>query len=215
MHCCFPPIRQGGGGSGLGLCITKSLIEQHGGSIVVDSPGPGLGATVTVELPLYRFPEAKRSASTQTVSTSADTIRLAQTGSFPSSPKTSHVVLVVDDSLSNRKMLVRLLERSGHKCISACNGQEAITMFTADKEASLLDPTHTPIDTILMDYEMPVMNGPEATRILRDNGCVAWIIGVTGNVLTEDIAFFKKMGADDVLPKPVQLTLLDEYWENA
>jgi two-component system, sensor histidine kinase len=198
----------------LGLHISKSLIEQHGGSIIVDSAGPGLGATVTVELPLYLFPENKRSYTGQTVSTPADTDRVMNESS-PVLPRRSHHILVVDDSLPNRKMLVRLLERSGHKCESACNGKEAITVYNRDTAALAADPAHSPIDTILMDYEMPVMNGPEATKALRENGCVALILGVTGNVLTEDIAYFKEMGADNVLPKPVQLTLLDDYWLNS
>jgi two-component system, sensor histidine kinase len=57
-----------------------------------------------------------------------------------------------------------------------------------------------------------VLNGPDATKRLRDMGCTALILGVTGNVLADDIAYFKSMGATDVLAKPVQVSLLDEYW---
>jgi two-component system, sensor histidine kinase len=96
--------------------------------------------------------------------------------------------------------------------MSACNGLEAVRMFEEDMYATEADTSHTPIDTILMDYEMPVLNGPDATKRLRDMGCTALILGVTGNVLEDDIVYFKSMGATDVLAKPVQVSLLDEYW---
>jgi CheY-like chemotaxis protein len=62
-----------------------------------------------------------------------------------------------------------------------------------------------PPDAILMDYEMPVMNGPSATARLRELGCACLIVGVTGNVLPQDVAYFIAQGAEAVLPKPVVL----------
>ena len=59
---------------------------------------------------------------------------------------------------------------------------------------------------------MPTMNGPTATKRLREIGCNATIIGVTGNVLAEDVSYFKSHGADHVLPKPIKLVLLDNCW---
>jgi CheY-like chemotaxis protein len=56
-----------------------------------------------------------------------------------------------------------------------------------------------------MDFEMPVMNGPSATARLRELGCACLIVGVTGNVLSQDVEYFKEMGADAVLPKPLIL----------
>jgi CheY-like chemotaxis protein len=129
-------------------------------------------------------------------------------------PKKGRRCLVVDDSLPNRKMLVRLLERCGHTCLSANNGKEAVDMIDADYVAAIRDRNHIPIDSILMDYEMPIMNGPDATRIIRDKGYQdVLIIGVTGNVLTEDVNYFISHGANIVLPKPVKVSSLEEYWE--
>ncbi len=59
------------------------------------------------------------------------------------------------------------------------------------------------IDAIMMDFEMPVMNGPTATGKLRELGCKCLIVGVTGNVLPDQVHTFKSQGADAVLPKPL------------
>ena len=175
----------------------------------MESEGPDLGATVTIELPLYMFPDSERAVSSIQPDATVEGLLLAQ----QNCSHTKHRVLVVDDALSNRKMLVRLLERLGNTCLAACNGQEAVSVIDADKVTAEADPSHIPIDTILMDYEMPVLNGPDATKLLRENGCAALILGVTGNVLDEDVAHFIKMGADKVLAKPVQLALLEQCWE--
>jgi len=138
-------------------------------------------------------------------------------------------VLVVDDAASNRKMLTRLLRNKGHMCEEAKDGQEAVDLVTSRRELLLLpveqnEGEHGPspndsaaaipsqFQCILMDYEMPVMNGPTATQKLRDMGCDVMIIGITGNLLPEDVHFFKECGADDVLPKPLKLVDLESTW---
>lgn len=214
---------QAGGGSGLGLFITKGLVERHGGVIGVASDGLGCGATFTIEFPLYEFPEDWGSAVDIKDDDGVQMTRCSeQAPNSASAVGTSlstrvhpehHNILVVDDAAMNRKMLIRLLEINGHVCESAVNGQDAIDTFIADQEKAKGDELHFPFDTILMDYEMPVVNGPDATKALREMGCTAYIVGVTGNVLAEDVAYFKSMGADDVLPKPVNISLLDESWE--
>ena len=186
-------------------------MEKHGGTICLVSEGLNQGCTAIIELPLYDHPRRTRSLSAASTR-SNDSILLSPRKEHDC-PKRNHVCLVVDDSLPNRKMLVRLLERSGHVCKSACHGQEAIDIMKADKLMALHDENYNPIDMILMDYEMPILNGPDATKILRDSGCSAIIIGVTGNVLTDDVSFFVSMGADKVLPKPVNMASLQECWD--
>ena len=197
---------QAGGGSGLGLFITKWIVEHHGGNIRAESQGPGKGCTFWIELPLFQVPLPSKPNALRR------SIQSTLTESTYKEENQKHRVLVVDDALLNRKMLVRLLERSGHTCVSACNGQEALDAFMADRMEVETTPGHVPFDTILMDYEMPIMSGPDATKLIREQGCNALIFGVTGNVLQEDVAHFKSMGANAVLSKPVNFALIEDFW---
>merc|ERR1712119_74974 len=98
-------------------------------------------------------------------------------------------------------LLKRLLEKRGHVVISAENGQEALDMMKQTKNR---------FDLICIDHQMPVMDGPTAVEHMREMGCDAFIVGVTGNVLPEDIALFRSKGADAVLPKPFRIAELEE-----
>jgi signal transduction histidine kinase len=138
-------------------------------------------------------------------------------------------VLLVDDVASNLKMAARILQRSGVvECAKAEDGQIAVDAYVAARalaqqeadlalrqqraeeggeqgnDVSAQEPVE-PFDAILMDFEMPVMNGPSATAKLRALGCTAPIIGITGNVLPADVEFFLQSGANAVLPKPLRL----------
>ena len=63
-----------------------------------------------------------------------------------------------------------------------------------------------------MDFQMPVMNGPDATQKIRESGCETFIVGVTGNMFPEDTERFLTSGANAVLPKPFKMTALDSLW---
>jgi len=117
----------------------------------------------------------------------------------------SYAVLMVDDSVPSRSMLSKLLRSRCSKLDEAGDGLQAIQMVETSKVEG------SPYDIIFMDSEMPNMNGPEATRLIRDKlGYQGLIIGVTGNALPEDIANFKDHGADDVLVKPLKVSQFDE-----
>ena len=144
-------------------------------------------------------------------------------------------VLVVDDVSSNLKMMARVLKRGGIEiCVQATNGQEAVDIYAAELERTRLaqltenklsimeggdaevteinsscNGSSEPFDAILMDFEMPVMNGPTATARLREMGCRCLIVGVTGNVLPADVTFYKEHGANAVLTKPLRLEDLE------
>ena len=69
-----------------------------------------------------------------------------------------------------------------------------------------------PYDTILLDYEMPVMNGPTAAKEIRAIGFDVFIVGVTGNMLADDVAYFRSCGANTLLGKPFKIASLEEIW---
>lgn len=194
---------QAGQGSGLGLYISKGIVEQHGGTLVAQSDGLCCGTTFTLSLPLYYVSSDKDQASksTRTVSTGPSL------GLTSLSEPRAMRVLVVDDVASNRKLLVRLLEREGHICDQAENGQIAVDMV----RDSLHDNSAL-YDTILLDYEMPTMSGPAAAREVRSLGCDVFIVGVTGNLLPEDVSHFLSCGANAVLPKPFTISHLEDLW---
>ena len=208
---------QAGKGSGLGLYISRGLAEQHGGSLTVSSEGLGKGSVFRLELPLSR--KAVLSAPFNASSTTAlpggtDYTSSPTTGTYIHGPDSGHLpgtrrIIVVDDAPSNRKMLIRLLKARGYECEQAEDGQQAIDLYL-----SLVERGEAP-DTIVMDYEMPVMDGPSATKKLRELGCQTLIVGVTGNLLPDDVDYFKRQGANAVLGKPLNVKafedILDEF----
>ena len=192
-----PNDLQKGNGSGLGLYISKGIMDQHNGNLSCDSEGMGKGTTFTMELPLYNCPSKNIRSSLfkqedDTESTSQD---------FSSS---SLRVLIVDDASSNRKLLRRLLENRGHECSECEDGHLAIQ----EVEDAML--RQEPYDVILLDYEMRVLNGPEAAEGIRKLGCDAFMVGITGNILSDDVDYFRSKGVMAVLPKPFKMQDLEE-----
>mmetsp|Transcript_3126 Transcript_3126/g.7827 ORF Transcript_3126/g.7827 Transcript_3126/m.7827 type:complete len:910 (+) Transcript_3126:253-2982(+) len=191
---------QAGGGSGLGLSIARGIAKEHNGTLTCHSEGMGKGSTFTLTLPLYN-PANATSMSDQTDRNPDDSCLKEQDLEF-AIPKLH--ILVVDDAITNRKLCMRLLQTNGHICVGACDGKEAVDLVKESMEKE------EPYDCILMDYEMPVMNGPEATKKIREMGCNSYIAGVTGNVMSEDVDLFRSCGADWVLAKPFRLEELEE-----
>jgi len=108
-------------------------------------------------------------------------------------------LLVVDDSVMNRKMLQRSLLKYCDTLDSASEGATASTMVLEAQHAN------KPYHAILMDSNMPVMDGPTAARAMRASGYQGVILGVTGDVNEERIGHFLMHGADRVLAKPVNI----------
>jgi signal transduction histidine kinase/CheY-like chemotaxis protein len=226
-----PNQLQAGQGSGLGLWISKEIVSLHHGTILVTSDGLGCGSTFKVTLPVVLRenlppvppsnrlipafpptalrvegeganppmspPNMEDRHGSHLLDISPSNIPLIKPESKPE-PRERHV-LVVDDAPSNRKLVCRLLRSKGFICHEAENGAECVEKVMSKEH---------PYELILMDYEMPVMNGPSAARQLRQNRCNLLIIGVTGNVLPEDKAFFLEHGADLVLTKPLDVSEL-------
>lgn len=188
---------QGGNGSGLGTYIAKGIVRQHGGSLGAHSDGLNKGSTFFLRLSVHDVPEDLRPNVHSAI---------CQCSEYDSVPLS---ILVVDDAKINLKLLLRLLRREGHIVDGAEDGQIACTKVEEAMAAG------ERFDVILMDYQMPVMDGPTAAKTIRQMGCDAFIVGVTGNLMPENIKFFKDNGADAVLPKPIRIPdlegLLFEY----
>ena len=186
------------GGTGLSLSICKRLVELMGGAIGVRSQ-PGLGSTFWFELPLERVAgsEPASAAIPAPAAASASGSRLA-----------GMHVLVVDDSAMNRDLVQRALALEGAEATLAADGQQAIELLRSRPRA---------FDAVLMDVQMPVLDGLSATRRIRDElGLAALpVIAFTAGVGADQQAAARAAGADDVLPKPMdleQMTLLLLRW---
>jgi signal transduction histidine kinase/CheY-like chemotaxis protein len=118
-------------------------------------------------------------------------------------------VLLVDDSNSSIKMLSLLLRKVGCRCLTACDGAEAVEIIRVNCQAEAAkDVDVVLIDFVLMDNYMPVLCGPEACKHMRRLGYHNPIIGLTGHALVEDIAYFRAAGANNVLFKPLDISSL-------
>jgi CheY-like chemotaxis protein len=187
------------GGSGLGLAICRSLVTRMGGMIGVDST-PGLGSTFWISLPL-RVAEPAPAPSPDVDATLADALLSSPPDGAAARP--TGRVLMVEDNAVNRTVCGAMLERLGLDFDEAVDGVEAL--------AKAVDGHY---DLVLMDCQMPQLDGYAATRELRARGIVGRdgrplpIIALTANAFAEDRERARAAGMDDFLSKPVTLEQL-------
>ncbi|SMP41947.1 hybrid sensor histidine kinase/response regulator [Anoxynatronum buryatiense] len=174
------------GGTGLGLPITKELVALMEGTIEAESKS-GVGTTMTVKIP-FRLAESKSNRN----NSDEDQMHAEQRNEIQEERLSR--ILVVEDQEANRKMLEFMLKKKGYSFEMANDGNEAVTMF---KEADY--------SLILMDVQMPGMNGLEATRQIRSlmNKKSPKIVAVTAHVTEEDRRQCMDAGMDAFLEKPI------------
>lgn len=188
-------IERGNSGLGLGLTLTRQLVELHGGTIDVHSEGPGRGATFTVSLP------RRRPASTEPVEQVTD-----PAGRKDSADDAALEVLIADDNHDYADSLRTLLEACGHRVTCAYSGLKAYEVAVA------LHP-----DIVLMDIGMPELNGYQLAERLRQHPATrsAVLVAVTGWGQPHERARAELAGMDTLLVKPVHLTQLNPWLRQA
>ena len=182
-------------GTGLGMAITKSIVDLMGGTIHVEStPGKGTRFEVVLEFP---------------IDAEADTVQETQVPPEEeenASPLSGMKFLCAEDNAINAEILEMLLEANGASCTICSNGQEIVDAFTSVKPGDY--------DMILMDVQMPVMDGLEATRRIRSGenplGRTIPILAMTANAFLEDMQKSKDAGMDEHLSKPVDISALEQ-----
>lgn len=177
-------------GTGLGTTLSRTLVEKMGGTISVESQ-PGKGTVFTFNIPFQKVSPSEEFV--QTIETKEETWTLA-----------GKRVLAAEDNEINRMIVVSILEGQGCELTEACNGQEALDVFEEKAEGYF--------DLILMDIQMPVMDGYEAARRIRGlprpDARTVPIIAMTANAFREDIEKALKSGMNDVATKPLDIKLL-------
>jgi len=188
---------QNGGGSGIGLWISKKIVDLHGGRIGVKSE-PGKGSMFYVELDVAPKPASELVVKDQVTRMLSHETDEQSVEAIPSVANNIRV-LVVDDSAVNRKMLKRLIQPRVGQISEAENGMVAVSKVRESIGAG------SPFDLIFMDATMPEMCGTDATVCIRGLGYQGMIVFLTGNVTPEDIDRFMASGANDVIVKPCTL----------
>ncbi|WP_374577660.1 ATP-binding protein [Phenylobacterium sp.] len=184
------------GGTGLGLAICRELTEMMGGQIVASSR-PGEGTTFVVTLPLRRVEGARQHAAAPAVE------------AFDGRRAAALRVLAAEDNPVNQLVLKTLLEQVGIEPVIVDDGAKALEAWSQQ-----------PWDLVLMDVQMPRMDGPTATRMIRareraEGRARTPIVALTANAMAHQVAEYAEAGMDDFVPKPLEIARLYEILELA
>jgi CheY-like chemotaxis protein len=179
------------GGTGLGLAICKRIARRLGGDITVQS-APNSGSKFTLSIPVARGEIEDRPRLEE----SPEPPALA--AAHPLAARLHARILLAEDNQANQKLMSYRLSQAGAEVVAVGNGKEALDRTN---EAALAGH---PFDAVIMDMQMPVLDGYEAVRQLRDRGFTEPIIAVTAFAMPDDRDECLGLGCDDFISKPIQ-----------
>ena len=171
------------GGTGLGLTITKNIVELMGGKLQLES-SPGAGAKFSFEITF------------DTINAYDDAPDNAQFH-VPAKPHFDGLVLICDDNPMNQQVVCEHLARVGLKTVTADNGKAALELVR-----ERLENNEKPFDLIFMDIFMPVMDGTEAASKIMALGTGTPILAMTANIMASELETYRTYGMPDFLGKP-------------
>lgn len=178
-------------GTGLGMVVVNNNVQKLNGQIEIKSE-PGKGTTFKVTIPLEITDEIEENKE--------------KTKEFGRIDLRGKKILIAEDNELNMEISTEVLEMQGVIVTKAMNGQEAVDIFRKSKEGTF--------DAILMDMQMPVLNGCDATREIRKmprkDAKIIPIIAVTANTFAEDIVNTQKAGMNDHIAKPIDFAELQK-----
>jgi len=212
-------------GTGLGLAICQAIVSSHGGRVgAMSSPGQGCKILVAIRCPVLvkaRTSPPREISPSTSVSSALD---LAQGAVIR--------ILVVDDVLSNRKLLQKSIQRNmqilkdslslditfnvdtandGHSAVASVLGVSESMVLESSSAGRAVSWTSSNYDVVTIDGQMPQMSGYVATALLRKSGYLGLVLGCTGNALEEDVRLFLSSGADKVFIKPIAAATIVKF----
>jgi signal transduction histidine kinase/CheY-like chemotaxis protein len=205
-HDLFEPFSQADatttrkyGGSGLGLAISRRLANALGGDVTLVETSPGVGSRFRASVatgPLDGVHMLEQPSKSRSIKAPASVVR---------SPEPSALqcrILLAEDGPDNQRLIAHVLRKAGAEVTVVGNGRLAVDAALDTHEASVA------FDCILMDMQMPVMDGYEATRVLRRHGYTKPIIALTAHAMTSDRQKCLDAGCDEYTTKPINRAAL-------